>query len=997
MQGSKQFRKNFSASKVIRLTPIAAGCASMLLIAGMAQAQNDPLPSGEPTTVVISGIRQSMQSSLNLKRNSNGIVDGIVAEDIGKFPDTNLAESLQRISGVSIDRSIGEGSRVTVRGIGPDFNMVLLNGRQMPTSNLGDRNGRGFDFANIASEGISQIQVYKSSRADTPTGGIGATLNVMTLRPFDNPGFHSGVGVKGVKDMSADNLPNDVKRGQAITPEFSGFYSDTSADGKFGIALSASRQDRNLGYNRAEVANGWRGPFRADENNWGTLPQPGTPNADLITNRPKGNEIYSVPQNLNYTFSGVQRQRTNGQLTLQFKPVDELITTLDYTLSQNKIQTRAADVGVWMNFGKSSSSWNGGSPNSPSVYTELFDSNSPQDIAMAAALFATKTVNKSLGFNTVWKPTKNLKLELDAHKSSAESMADSPYGSMNRMANSAFTRYNTSIDFSNDFPVVNIQGVDYTKGPPQLTGSTFQNGYVKNDVDQLQLKGALKLPELESKLNFGVSATTSKNRTAFSNMQIDTWGGATKPSDYPSSLYHPESISKYFKQISGSNTPGMFNNFFTYNFEEMNALAQKVTGNPKGYLANPNFDTDSRVEEKTKSVYLQLSTDFDTVLPMHTSIGLRYEKTDVFSTALVPTATGITWVSQNELPITFGAPAFTSLKGQYNTFLPSLDYQVDLTPELQMKASYGENIGRPRYDQIQGGQVLDRLANAAGGTGSQGNPGLKPVKSKNLDLSLEWYYSKQSFMSMGLFKKDLSNYAGQSQIMAQPFNLRTPVGGKYWNAALAAGGCVGADTTCIRNYIFRNFAGQPGVVRGPDNGTGQATGVITALPDDPLANFRISSYANQQDASLRGLEFNVQHMFGESGFGIASNFTWVKSGLSYDNNKIGEQFALLGMSNSANLVGIYEKGDWSGRAAYNWRGEFLNSVFDGAGPNPQYTEAYGQLDLNIGYAYNKQLSFQFEVINLLNATTRVHGRTKSEVLGVFQGGPRFMIGARYKF
>ncbi|KAG1078083.1 hypothetical protein G6F40_016864 [Rhizopus arrhizus] len=113
---------------------------------------------------------------MNLKRDSQGVVDGIVAEDIGKFPDTNLAESLQRISGVSIDRtSSGEGSKVTVRGIGPDYNLVLLNGRQMPASNLGNGGGglngsRSFDFANLASESVSAVEVYKTSRADIPAG-----------------------------------------------------------------------------------------------------------------------------------------------------------------------------------------------------------------------------------------------------------------------------------------------------------------------------------------------------------------------------------------------------------------------------------------------------------------------------------------------------------------------------------------------------------------------------------------------------------------------------------------------------------------------------------------------------------------------------------------------------------------------------------------------------------------------------------------------------------
>src|SRR6185503_1742846 len=201
--------------------------------------------------VIVTGIRGSLTSSMNLKRDSQGVVDGIVAEDIGKFPDTNLAESLQRISGVSIDRSaIGEGQRVTVRGVGPDFNLVLLNGRQMPASSIEDTtasNSRAFDFANLASESIAGIEVFKTSRASTPTGGIGATINIKTARPLDSPGLRTSFGVKGVYDTSAGNLPSSLK-GDSITPELSGIFSDTFADDKIGIALSASYQKRDLGF-----------------------------------------------------------------------------------------------------------------------------------------------------------------------------------------------------------------------------------------------------------------------------------------------------------------------------------------------------------------------------------------------------------------------------------------------------------------------------------------------------------------------------------------------------------------------------------------------------------------------------------------------------------------------------------------------------------------------------------------------------------------------------
>lgn len=989
---------NPKSKRTLMSLAVASACGLVGASAFAQQAETTkPEDTAAVTTVTITGYRKSLTSSMNLKRDSQGIVDGIVAEDIGKFPDTNLAESLQRISGVSIDRSIGEGSKITVRGVGPDFNLVLLNGRQMPTSNLGDLNGRAFDFANLASEAISQLQVYKTSRAETPTGGIGATVNVMTARPFDNPGLHASVGVKAVKDSSSGTLPADVKSGSAVTPEFSGIYSNTFDEGRFGIAISASKQERNLGYNSAAVSNGWRGPFRGDENNWGTVPQPGTPGSNNITNRPGPADIYSVPQNLNYSMSGVQRQRTNGQLTLQFAPVKELVTTLDYTLSENKIQTRRQDLSAWFNFGPSVTSFSKGPVAAPLIYTEtIVPANS--DIAMGGAQFATKTQNKSLGFNTVWTPNNSLKLELDAHKSTAESMSDSPYGSNNVLGTASFSRGTTTANFTNDFPVLSIQGADFNSAPQQVTGSVFQNGYMKGDVSQLQLKGRLKVLE-DSSLVFGVAATTVDNRSAFSNQQRDTWGGATKPSDYPSNVWHAETVRKYFSKISGSNSADLFNNFNTFNFEQVRQIAATASGKPELYLPKANFDTDQLANEKSKSVYLQLNTYWDTTLPMHTSIGVRFEKTDVLSTALVPTATAIVMVSNNEFPITFGAPSFTSLTGSYSNVLPSLDYDVELSKDMVMRASYGETIGRPRYDQIQGGQTLDSLVRVNGGTGNQGNPSLKPVKSKNLDLSFEWYYDKHSYMSAGLFRKDLTNYVGQSKISATPFNLHTPVGGAYWNEAIAKGGaaCASGDVTCIRNYIFRNRNGSPGVVKGTPDASGNETGTITGQPGDPIANFEINTFTNQKAANLDGLELNVQHMFGESGFGLSANYTYVRSNLKYDNYKLGEQFALVGLSNSANLVGMFEQGPWSARVAYNWRGEFLASTFDGAGPNPIYVEPYGQIDLSVGYAYDSKLAFQLEAINLTDEIQRTHGRTKSMLESVTQAGPRYMISARYKF
>ncbi len=992
--------------RTFRPSPVSAACALLLMSAGAAQAQQAAAPADTPVeatqSIVVKGIRASINTSINLKRESHGVVDGIVAEDIGKFPDTNLAESMQRISGVSIDRSLGEGSKVTVRGVGPDFNQVLLNGRQMPASSIGETtasNSRAFDFANLASESISALEVYKTSRSSTPTGGIGATINIRTARPLETKSRVASAGLKLVMDDSNGRLPDSLK-GSSVTPEVSGIYSNTFADGTFGVAISGSYQKRDLGYNQAAVPNGWRS-FKGDENNWGTIPQPGTPGSENITNRPGPNDIYSVPQNLLYSLNGVRRERTNGQLTLQYAPMKNLTATLDYTYSENKISTKRNELSAWFNFGPSTSTWTNGPVAAPLFYSETI--NPPtSDIAMGGAQYGTKNQNNSVGFNLAWKASDRLSMQFDAHHSTAESGANSPYGSNAVLGTASFNRGTTSVDFSKDFPVLGIQGSAIDASLMQVTGSSFRNSYMKAAVDQAQVMGKLKFEDTSS-LDFGVSATKVDNRSAFSNVQRDTWGGATSPDDYPDSVWHADTLAKYFGSIDGSRNPALFNQFFTWDFKTVRDLAAKAAGDESLYLASPTFTTDRRTTEKSQSAYLQYNRSWDWVVPMSGAFGLRYEKTDVTSRALVPTATGITWVANNEFSVQYGAPDFTVLTGSYKYLLPSIDLDAELTPNTKLRLSYGETIGRPGWNSIQGGQTLNQLARIDGGTGDQGNPALKPLKSKNTDLSLEFYYAKGSYVALGLFQKDISNYLGTSIITATPFNLHTPAGGAFFNEAVSKG-CVTSDLTCIRNYILTTYDGRSGVVadKNPDGSlktdtSGNFSGTIAGQPGDPIANFRITVPANQKSDTLKGVELNLQHSFGESGFGVGANYTVVTSGLKYNDASLGEQFAIEGVSDSANLVGFYERNGWQIRGAYNWRGKFLTARFDGAGANPVYTAPFGSLDVSIGYQWNDNLTIQADLINLTDSIQRLYSRNPKQVEYVTQTGRRYLIGARYKF
>ncbi|MFT7722371.1 MAG: TonB-dependent receptor [Roseateles sp.] len=985
-----------------RLNALASAVGLLAVGLSSAQAQQAAAPQAEPQqleTVIVTGIRKSLDSSLDMKRKAQGVVDGIVAEDIGKFPDSNLAESMQRIAGVSIDRTAnGEGSKVTVRGVGPDFNLVLLNGRQMPASSIGDTyasNSRAFDFANLASESIAALEVYKTSRAETPTGGIGATINIKTARPLEAGKQIASFGMKLVSDQSNKRLPDPTK-GSQLTPEVSGIYSDVFADGTFGIALSASHQKRNSGFNQVGVNAGWH-------NNTGGSGQVSQALQDA--SGIQQGDLYVVPQELRYSLNGLQRTRTNGQLVLQYRPVKDLTATLDATYSELKIHTRRNELSAWFNTSPTSGTWenDGSGVFAPSTYGETY--GNPADVAMAGGVFGTKARNQATGFNLAWQASKDLKLEFDAHHATATTGADSPYGSNATIGVSMYNRANITADFRHGFPVLGI-GIAGNPGDgpalTQVTGSSFRNSYMRNAIDQAQFKGKFNLSE-SSELDFGVSLSKVKNRTAFANVQQDNWGGYGKTSDYDDGLWQAASLRPYFARslsASGADGAALFNDFYLWDFDAVRKAAIAVNGDTATFSPSSNFTDDRRTQETSRSAYVQYQTDWESWgIPMNASAGLRYESTKVRSQALVPVVTGLEWKSENEFAIIRGDAAFLAGTGKYSYVLPSIDWSADLTSQLKVRASYGETIGRPGWGDIQSGTTLNDFR-VGGGTGSSGNPNLKPLKSKNIDFSAEYYYAKGSYAALGLFRKNISNFIGTNGVQTSPFNLTTPVGGALYNQALAAtgGNCGTADRVCIRNYILHTYDGTNGVVWTGDDVKG-ANGTIAGQPGDPAAVFTVSTPVNARKDHINGVELNVQHAFGNSGFGMSANYTWVRSGLKYQNASLAQQYALLGLSNSANAVGFYEDDSFSVRLAYNWRDAFLSGtnsdIWGSAGPS--YTAAYGQWDLSAGYKFNRNLSVQVEAINMNDGTQRVYGRNKQQTQYYTQTGRRFMIGARYTF
>src|SRR6185369_8825791 len=365
-----------------RLTPIA-----LAFLAIPAAAQQAPAPGPAPTRIEVTGYRQSLESALVDKREDNGMVEVVKAEDVAKFPDTNLAEAMQRISGVAISRDAGEGRNISVRGLGPAFTRVRINGIEGQASTGGtDSSGgnnrtRGFDFNVFAAELFNQITVRKSASADVDEGSLGATVDLSTARPFDFKGFKGAV--------SAQTRYND--QAEKFDPRLSFLLSNTWADGRFGALLSGAYTKRHVleeGFSTVRWDNGpssggWCTPQGVTPANpagsTATTCGPAAQGVNRVPNTPEAIAAYNAANNANnfhprlprYGLLTHEQERTGVTFSFQARPVNGTLLTFDLLYSHLK-GTRQEDFLEAISFSRTAGQ--GGKPQT-SVLEAQYDSN----------------------------------------------------------------------------------------------------------------------------------------------------------------------------------------------------------------------------------------------------------------------------------------------------------------------------------------------------------------------------------------------------------------------------------------------------------------------------------------------------------------------------------------------------------------------------------------------------------------------------------------------
>ena len=970
-------------------------------------------PTDNLEEVVVTGLRQSLVTNETIKRDTNGIVDAITAEDIGKFPDTNLAEAIQRIPGVTIDRLDNEGTRVTVRGFGPEFNLVTLNGRSMPgnlavegvagSGAVGAATAtRSFDFENLSADGISGIQVYKTGRADVASGGIGSTINITTARPFDFNTMKATFTAKATDDTSS-------KIGSKVTPEFSGLFSDTFFDDRVGFLINGSYSKRNSQEQRATI-DGWL------ENQFA----PGDPRVTSSNTNPDGNNW--APRNLGWGVEDHQRTRVNGQAVLQFKPVDSLVATMDYTYSFYKDLNQSHTYGAWFDYG--------GNPysaiiNSQGTVTNLVDTGS--DDSYNSSNDETLNQNGSAGINLKWQASENIVVNFDAHHSTADSgggaLGTNNFGILGQIPGSTTSLYKC-FTMGPAFPTTGpgapcagiraaanqIPTTSWIYAPP-YTQSTLGTNTIEplfgqyNDtvfnttIEEALLDATWKNSDSGSglksiKAGIDVKRTTTEAEGFTSGNYAWGYYNPAEQGLIPANYFTKASSCAILKQFSGGGCG------IQVPYQYIFSLPAIIPITERGVAGDPNFPpytwgltpaggaitptNDDHIREDTPAPFLQMdfATTFDG-MPFKALVGIRYEKTTVTAQSLEKVPTSIQWNNPTEFSTNYAANAtYSNIKSSYREFLPNLDMSLEVVSGLLLRGSYSKTIARSDLTQMIGTTSVTNSPKPGSRTATEGNPGLLPYESNNIDLGAEWYYSKGSYVAANWFTKHVTNFLTEVTTQHSLFGITDPNAGALATKAIAE--LTAAGKTPSAQNIFAQIVTDTG-----------SPGPFLGQPGDPLVIWDVTTPTNGNKTDIHGFELSVQHIFGDSGFGLQANWSVPTGGAPWNSETVNSQFALPGLSRSYNIVGFFEKYGGQIRLAYSHRGAFLAALNQTDQNNePIYTAAYGQLDMSAAYDINKHFSVIFDGINLTSASMHQYGRFTDQFVSATEGFARYQVGFR---
>ncbi len=893
-------------------------------------------------TIVVTGIRGSLKQALDTKRDADNIVDVVTAEDVGKFPATNVAEAITIIPGVTIDKAFGQGEKVSILGTDPALNRTVLNGQTVASADwfITDQPGRTFNYSLLAPQIVSKVEVYKSPEAWLDEGSIGGTVNISTRKPLDL----EGTTISG----AVNYLYNDrIKDGDPSISALVGWKNDA---GNFGVIVSAQRSEENIRRDGIEsygtvtgkdyingVGGGgsinnlptdWSVPANPD----GSQPtKPATCVGSCATTL-LANPNAIGPNSVSAHYFEQERKRDTLSVALQFKPHEKL-----------DIELNALDVKAgYDNISHSMFAFNGNGWNGLMKMTDLtVDGGVITKGTFKNALVVYDLINRQA---TVDTDSYDLKAKWNDERwfASVHAGTSKATGGTGRQVYGEFLNWsdysydisgNRSLTFSGSNPFLDPSAfqIDGGWGGDPSSAATWNPGWggnivFKPTVDKekyAQADFGIRLDAPIYQLRFGVKRREHETGQRMGGVSLASVAGY---GDAKASDFSPRPLPSNY--LDGFSNTGDLSNRFTIDGWKLadyilsgDWLAPWQSMPEPSTFNDPSFAANTwTVAEDMTSAYLQ--ADFS-ANRLRGNFGVRFVQTESDSMGWACTV--------NVSPCPSTSYAATSTKKKYSNVLPNVNLVFDANDQWVLRGSAAKVIARPNYGDMSsylwlGDQTL---------TGGGGNPDLNPYESTNFDFSAEWYFSPNSILATTLFYKKIDNYI--------------------------------LVTTREETHYNQN----------------QSKDTI----------YNVSRPNNAGSADVKGVSFAFQTTF-NNGFGLLANYTFAEA--EADN---GDRLP-YNSKNQVNLSPFFENDRWSARVTYSWRSDYYTQVDRG---NYLVTDDYASLDASINYKITDSLSVGLDGMNLLDSEyysyAKVPGvaNTDKLVRGAYRTGRRLMASLRFQF
>lgn len=1010
----------FNLASGYKLGACAVAMLAVMSAGGAAFAQ-----SSEMETVVVTGFRASLEKALDIKRASTDSSDSILAEDIAKFPDMNVSESLQRIPGVAIARESGEGRQLTVRGLGSQFTRVRINGieamatvgsQDVSTSGGGTNRGRGFDFNVFASELFNALTVHKSTSASVEEGSLGATVDLHTARPFDHAGFVFSTSAQAQYQANADSatpriaaLVSNTFMGGRVGILFSGAYgiTNTLEEGTSSVRWMSNTNTSTTdaittGYNFGSVCTDagitcGTTTASANFNAAGAAFKPRFPRYDIVPTKSKRlgltasfqyqadeHTLFSVDA-LFADFSQVRNEyyleapsfSTSGKVTLSnYTDVNTGVKTyygapgIQY---QTLLNYDASDIGGAQ--GKSQA----GNPTSTLQHVEAtgVGLRNEHRLDHLDTRFMQVTTEASHDFSDTFKAHLMVGWTESHHRNPIQATLMADYGCLNTTGvttgcGAGTTSKPYTYDYSSgNMPMLNTGNVD----PTSTAGWYLSNIRERQEYAYNSFRSVAGDIEWDANKEVKITAGFQVRNYGFGTLELRRSNGVASSTAEDASLsaaLRSVPLSGIVSQIgiksvdvpSGSNT-----NWFALDFNKAATPLGLWDPAVNPVTTAPGYSNTGSVRENDYSAWAQAAWNTDLYgMVFRGDFGARYVQTVMNSLGYSLLTSGTT-------------TTLTPITGRnvYHDVLPSLNAVLEPTDDFQIRFNASYAMSRPGLTSMMPtGSVSVPGSNA---TASVGNPKLKPTRSKNLDLSFEWYYGKGAMISVSGFWKHIDTFIQSQQTTgiaaANPFGLSTA-------AFVSACGGTGSDwSTITSTYCIQN---------GGAN-----------MPWTYTAN------VNAKGAPLYGTEINWQQPLNFlpqpfDNLGLNLNYTYVQAQQTYygtDGKTVIMTDDLTNLSRvSYNGTLYYDDTVFQARITGAFRSHYLINSNIASNNNNYgiYSKSTFNLDASTSYKYNESVMFTFDAINLTSQGSNIYADKYAQRAYQFhKTGPVFFAGVKYTY